>query len=502
MKQRSQWLIFSLVAFAQFMVVLDSSITNVALPSIKLNLAFTNSSLQWVVTAYVLTFGGFLLLGGRAADLFGRRKTLLIGMGLFTTFSLLIGLSHSTVELITLRALQGMAAALMSPSALSIVLVTFRDGPARNRALGYWTLVATGGAALGLLLGGILTQYLNWRWNFFINVPFGIVISTLIYRLVPVQEQDATRRNLDLGGAMLVTSSLIGLVFAFSQAPSWGWHSAAFLGTLGTALLLMLVFAYNESKVAHPLIPLSIFKIRNVTGANLIMAPIYAGMLGVFFVATLYIQTILDYSPVKTGLAFLPFPIVLGFMSTRIPKLVARYGFKRFLIVGPLLVAIGLAWLSRLPVDGSYLVNLLPAFLVIPAGMGMTFMPIIAAATSGVRREESGLASGLITTSQQMGGALGLSILSGVAASVTASSLGMTKAQALVRGFDAALLLGSALMVGAALLAVIIIKQPKRATQIPTVQPEPVPTAVQARRHVVSIDAVTPIRSRRTRELT
>jgi hypothetical protein len=291
-------------------------------------------------------------------------------------------------------------------------------------------------------------------------------------------------------------------VFAFSQAPSWGWHSAAFLGTLGTALLLMLVFAYNESKVAHPLIPLSIFKIRNVTGANLIMAPIYAGMLGVFFVATLYIQTILDYSPVKTGLAFLPFPIVLGFMSTRIPKLVARYGFKRFLIVGPLLVAIGLAWLSRLPVDGSYLVNLLPAFLVIPAGMGMTFMPIIAAATSGVRREESGLASGLITTSQQMGGALGLSILSGVAASVTASSLGMTKAQALVRGFDAALLLGSALMVGAALLAVIIIKQPKRATQIPTVQPEPVPTAVQARRHVVSIDAVTPIRSRRTRELT
>jgi EmrB/QacA subfamily drug resistance transporter len=500
MKPRSQWLVFILVAVAQFMVVLDSSITNVALPSIKLNLHFTNSSLQWVVTAYVLTFGGFLLLGGRAADLFGRRKTLLIGMGLFTTFSLLIGLSHSTIELITLRALQGMAAALMSPSALSIVLVTFRDGPNRNRALGYWTLVATGGAALGLLLGGVLTQYFGWRWNFFINVPFGIIISILIYRLVPVQEKEASKRSLDLGGATLVTSSLIALVFAFSQAPSWGWLSLSFLGTLLGALVLMTIFVANESKVSHPLIPLSIFKIRNVTGANLIMAPVYAGMLGVFFVTTLYIQTILLYSPVKTGLAFLPFPMMLGFMSTRIPKLVSRYGFKRFLIAGPLLVAAGLAWLSRLPVDGSYLINLLPAFLVIPAGMGLTFMPIIAAATSGVRREESGLASGLITTSQQMGGALGLSILSGVAASVTSSSQIMGRSQALVHGFDAAFLLGSGFMIMAAILAIIVIKQQKPVSHRDTKDSAPAVTmpVARIRRPQVSIDAVTALRRRPT----
>jgi EmrB/QacA subfamily drug resistance transporter len=460
MKKHSKWLIFTLVAIAQFMVVLDISITNVALPTIKQSLHFTDSSLQWVITAYALTFGGFLLLGGRAADLFGRRAVLLTGMVSFTLFSLLIGLSGSSWELMVLRAMQGLAAALMSPSALSIVLNTFHDGPERNRALAYWTLVASGGAAVGLLLGGILTQYLGWRWNFFINVPVGIIMALAISRIVPAYKSEETsRRSLDLPGAVLITASLITQVFAFSMAPSWGWLNGETLGLLVLALVFMGAFLFNESRAAHPLMPLSILSTRNVTGANMMMAPLYASMLGLFFLMTLYIQNVLGYSPVKTGLAFLPFPVILGFMATRIPGLVARYGYKRFLITGPLLVAAALFWLSLLPVHGSYLENLLPAFVVMSIGAGITFMPVFAAATSGVAVKDAGLASGLITTSQQMGGALGLSVLSSIAASATVSSVSLNKTGALVHGFVLAILTSAGFMLFAAIIAVFVIKQ-------------------------------------------
>ncbi len=461
--KQNKWFIFILVAIAQFMVVLDISITNVALPAIKGQLHFSSSNLQWVITAYAVTFGGFLLLGGRAADYFGRRRTLVMGMLAFTFFSLLIGLSQSSTMLIVLRALQGMAAALMSPSALSIVLTTFRDGPERNRALGFWTLVATGGAAVGLLLGGVLTEYLGWRWDFLVNVPVGIIIALAIHRIVPAHaKEEDEQKNLDVGGALLVTSSLISMVLAFSQAPSWGWLDIKTLGVLAASLVLMAGFLYNESRVRHPLMPLSIFKIRNVSGANMMMAPIYAGMLGAFFLSTLYVQNVLHYSPVRAGLSFLPFPIILGFMSTRIPKLVARYGFKPFLIAGPLVVALAMIMLSRLPVDGNYLLNILPTFVLMPFGMGMTIMPIIAAATSGVPAHESGLASGLISTSQQMGGALGLAILSGIAASVTAASGSLGAVGALVHGFDRAILVAVVFMLFAATLAVTVIRQPQR----------------------------------------
>ena len=459
-KTSSRWLVFILVAIAQFMVVLDSSITNVALPTIKQQLHFTNSALQWVISAYALTFGGFLLLGGRAADLFGRRRVLVTGMSAFTLFSFLIGISHSTDTLIALRALQGMSAALMSPSALSIVLTTFRDGgSARNKALAYWTLVATAGAAVGLLLGGLITEYLNWRWNFFVNVPVGIIMVVLISLLVPKHEGAEARTGLDITGALTVTSSLMLLVLGFSQASSWGWGSGKTLGVIGSAIVLLAAFLFNESRAKHPLIPLSIFKIRNISGANLMMAAMYGTMLGIFFLSTLYIQTILHYTPVVTGLAFLPFPVVLGIMSARIPNLVARFGYKRWLVLGPSIAVIGLAWLTKLPVTGHYLTDLLPAFVIIPIGIGMTFMPMVASATSGVPAHEAGLASGLVTTSQMMGGAIGLSILSSIAASVTTSSMHLGVQAAFVRGFDRSFLVAIAFMVFAGIIGAVVIRQ-------------------------------------------
>jgi EmrB/QacA subfamily drug resistance transporter len=462
MKIPSKWLVFILVAIAQFMVVLDSAITNVALPTIKQQLHFNTSTLQWVITAYSLSFGGFLLLGGRAADLFGRRRTLLMGMGAFTVLSLLVGLSRTPGELIALRALQGMAGAFMSPAALSIVLVTFRDGSARNKALSYWTLVATGGAALGLLLGGVLTEYVGWRWNFFINVPIGALMTLLIARYVPVHEREETKNALDVPGAILATTSLMLLVLAFSQAPIWGWLNGRTVASFVTALVLLGGFLFNESRAKRPLLPLGIFKIRNVRGANLIMAPLYASVLGVFFLLTLYVQGVLHFSPVITGLSFLPFPIVLGFVSTRMPKLVQLYGFKRFMVIGPLLIAAGLAWLSQLHVGSNYWVGVLPAGLLMPLGIGMTMMPTIAAATSGVPGDQAGIASGLITTSQQMGGALGLSILSGIAASVTSSSLRFGLTESAIRGYSVAFLTATGFMLVASLVALVVIRGNKR----------------------------------------
>ncbi len=478
MRRVSNWTVYIMVAVAQFMVVLDSAITNVALPTIKQQLGFTNDSLQWVVTAYALTFGGFLLLGGRAADLFGRRRVLLAGMAGFTAASFAIGFSHSAVILITLRALQGLAAALMSPSALSIVLTTFREGPERNRALAYWTLISTAGAAIGLLLGGALTQYVGWQWNFFINVPVGLVMMGLIRAFVPKHEGADNARGLDLSGAVLVTSALMTAVYGFSQTASWGWTSTSTLSVFGAAIALLVGFVWRESRATHPLVPLSIFKIRNVSGANLMMAPMYATMLGLFYVVTLYIQTVLHFSPFTTGLAFLPMPVVLGIMATRMPGLVRRYGIVPFLIAGPAVVGVGLWWLTHLTVGGTYLTNVLPGLLIIPFGIGMTFLPIIIAATSGVPGRLSGLASGLVTTSQQMGGAVGLAVLSSVAAGNAAANIQLGRVGAMVHGFDAAVGVGIAFVAFAMVVSILVIRQP----QPRPVTPEELPKVAAPRR--------------------
>ncbi|MGI8419599.1 MAG: MFS transporter [Candidatus Levyibacteriota bacterium] len=458
-----KWKIFTFVAIAQFMVVLDSSITNVALPEIKQSLHFSTNTLQWVITAYALTFGGFLLFGGRAADLFGRRKTLLLGMSGFTLISLFIGLSQSSFMIIALRALQGLSAAFMSPSALSIVLTTFPEGNERNRALGFWTTIATGGAAVGLLLGGTLTQYLGWRWNFFINVPIGIFVITMLSRILPQHEQEEVNPSqLDLPGAALVTASIISLVYVVSEGAIWGWLSLQTIGLFILSLVLLVGFIIRESLTKNPLIPLSIFKSRNVTGANLMMAPIFAGMFGNFFMISLYIQTVMHFDPVLTGLSFLPFPIILGITSTQVAKLVSKYGYKRFLLIGPIIVALAMAWFTRLPVQGNYFLDVLPGLLLMPFGLGMTFTPIVLAATSGVPGNRAGLASGLINTSQQMGGALGLSILSSVAATVTANNSSLGKLTATVIGYQHAFSVAVILIIFATVLGTILIVEKKR----------------------------------------
>ncbi len=460
------WLIFLLVTIAQFMVVLDSSITNVALPAIKQSLNFNSDTLQWVVTAYSLTFGGFLLLGGRTADLFGRKRTLLFGMSTFTVVSFTIGISQSAFLLILLRGLQGLAAAFMSPSALSIVLTIFPPGNERNKALSLWTTVATGGAALGLLLGGFLTEFINWRWNFFINVPVGIIISLAIARILPAHEQEEkSHKQLDLLGAGLITSGIMILVFAISEASVWGWTSIPTFALLILAIILHVLFIYREKTFRHPLMSLDIFTSRNVVGANVMMAFLAGTMFGNFYITSLYLQTILHYSSFITGLSFLPFPIILGLTSSQTPKLVAKFGFKPFLSIGPLIVAMGLFSLTMMPVNGNYW-SVLPSFLLIPFGMGLTFMPVFLAATSGVPTHKAGLASGLINTSQQMGGAVGLAILSSIAVAATNTISGLSNSPSgVVAGYHMAFLTTLLFLAITILVSLLVIRSNKNFTQ-------------------------------------
>jgi EmrB/QacA subfamily drug resistance transporter len=454
----SKWVVFACVAIAQFMVILDVTVINVALPVIKVQLHFGNAAIGWVVTAYVLTFGGFLLFGGRAADLFGRRRMLLVGMVAFTVCSFLVGISPDPALLVVLRGAQGLSAALMSPAALSIVLATFGEGPERNQALGYWSTVATAGAAVGLLLGGVLTSYAGWRWNFFINVPVGVVMSVAIARVVPAYAPGEPRTRLDVPGAVLATAGLMAAVFYLSQSPDWGWLDARTLPVLAGALVLLAVFVVNEQRARHPLIPLTIFRNRNVSGANAAMAAVYAGNLGMFFLITLYLQLVEHYSAIGTGIAVLPVPVVMGPVAVQMRRLIARHGYRRYLILGPALVAAGMAWACFLPVHGNYPLRLLPALLVMPVGYGMSYPSAYAAATSGVPARQAGLASGLVNTAQQMGGAVGLAVISAVAASYTASLTYDSGSQALTSGYNLAMAVAAGLTLLASVIAAAVIR--------------------------------------------
>lgn len=469
MKEHAKrWWLLALLALAQFMVVLDISIMNVALPSVQKSLGLSIENLQWIVTIYTLAFGGFLLFGGRAADLFGRRRMFVAGVVSFALVSLLVGFAQNELQMIVLRGFQGLCAAFMSPAALSIVLATFRDAHERARALSIWGMVAAGGAAAGLLVGGVLTQYLSWRWNFFVNVPVGLLVGFFAYRLAPAHESEERDRRLDVPGALLITSAMILLVYTLSQTVSWGWFAPLTLGCFALSIALILAFFYNESRVARPLVPLSVFKIGNIVGADLTQLPITASLFAVFFFVSLYVQTVLGFTPIQSGLSFLVMPMIIAISASLAPRLIRAIGYKPILVVAPGFMACGLFILAHVPVAGSYVENVLPGLALMALGMGFSFVALTIAATAGVPGHFSGLASGLLTTAQQIGGALGLAILSSVAASATAAYLaehpGMQQA-ALVEGFQSAFYTAMIFSVLASCAALFLLKSSARGAE-------------------------------------
>jgi EmrB/QacA subfamily drug resistance transporter len=465
--KKGKGLLLLILAAAQFMVVLDGSIVNVALSSIMKGLNFAPENLQWVVTAYILAFGGFLLFGGRAADLFGRRRIFMIGLIGFTIGSLLAGIAQNETMMIAARAIQGLTAAFMSPAALSIILTEFKEGPQRNKALGVWGAVGAGGAAAGLIIGGFLTQYFGWRWDFFVNIPIGVSLIFLALRYVPEHGSEADHRDLDIRGAVFVTGGLMALVFGLTKAPEWGWNSGSTLAWLGGAAVLITAFIINELRVKHPLIQLSIFRIRNLSGANITQLFITSGLMSMFFFISLYAQNVLGWKPLHTGLSFLPFAVTVGLTATQASRFISRYGYKPFLVAGPLIMSIGLFILSHISTDTVYLTVVLPGMIVTAFGAGMTFISISVAATSGVPHDKAGLASGLINTAQQIGGALGLAILAGVATTaaknaITGAPTASVIASATVHGYQTALLTAASFALSGSVIAFFVIKQKKR----------------------------------------
>ncbi|MBX4190508.1 MFS transporter [Candidatus Saccharibacteria bacterium] len=462
---QNKWVILALLALAQFMVILDVAIVNVALPSINRELHFAAGNLQWVITAYTLTFGGFLLLGGRAADLFGRRKIFIGSVAAFALASLACGLAQSETQLIITRAIQGLAAAIMSPAALSIVLSEFDEGKERNTAMGVWAAVSAGGAAAGVLLGGVLTQYLNWRWNFFVNVPVGIIVVYGAMRLLPHHIGEENRKiNLDLPGAITATAGLMSIVYGLSKAPRNGWDSMTVWGFIAAGLALLTFFIWNERRAKQPLMPLEIFKIRNLAGANAAFLVIACTMFSMFFFQTLYIQTVLNYSPLKTGVSFLPVTFIIAIISGIVSNLVGKIGYKPPMNLGPLVLALGLFIISQtMEVGGDYWHNVFPGLATAAVGMGLTFVSGTLAATSGVPKHFSGLASGILNTSQQVGGAIGLAILSAVAFSTVKAetSAGGPANYAQVHGYQAGLMVGVGLALSAAVVVFLVVKNHK-----------------------------------------
>src|SRR5690242_6287137 len=452
------WVVLVLICLAQFMVVLDATIVNVALPSIQKDLGLSEANLQWIVNAYTLVFGGFLLLGGRAGDLLGRKRLFLVGLVIFTAASLLDGLASSEGFLIAARSLQGLGAALISPAALSIISTTFEEGAERAKALGVWAAIAIGGAAVGLILGGALTQYFSWPWIFFVNVPVGVVAFVLSLRLVPESRDALAHRSYDIAGAVTVTGGLMALVYAIVDAQSAGWGSAKTIGFFGLAAVLLVAFVFIELRATAPLVRLSIFRVRSLLTANLSMFLAASGMFAMFFFNTLYIQRVLGYGPLKAGLAFLPFTAGIMVSAGIASQFAPRIGVRPVAAVGFVLSAIGLLLLTLLPVHGTYLANVLPSILLSSLGMGAVFMPLTLIATTGLKDEDQGLASGIFNTSQQIGGALGLAILSTIATSKTASA-GGTSTEALVVGFHWAFGVGAVIMLAALVVMLSLLRR-------------------------------------------
>jgi EmrB/QacA subfamily drug resistance transporter len=467
MDSRTRWLALLVLCLGDLMIVLDVTIVGVALPSIREDLGFSEESLAWVVNAYLITFGGFLLLGGRLGDLFGHRLLFLAGIALFTLASTVCGLATSQELLVGARAVQGLGAAVVSAVALSLMMTLFTEPAERAKAMGIFGFVASGGGSIGVLLGGVLTDVLNWHWIFLVNVPVGILVVVLTFMLIPAGRIATAAQRLDVAGAVLVTVSLMIAVYAIVNGNEVGWLTTRTLGLIGVAAALLVAFLVLESRVVSPLVPLRLFRLRNIAVSN-VVGILWAGaMFAWFFLSALYLQLVLGYSPLEVGLAFLPGNLVMGAMSVWLSaRIVMRFGIRLPLAVGLLLASVGLLLFARAPVDGSFVVDVLPSMILLGLGAGIAFNPVLLAAMSDVEPSEAGLASGVVNTSFMMGGALGLAVLASLAASRTDTLLaaGEGQAAALTGGYHAAFLVGALFAATAAVLGGLLLRQGAYAT--------------------------------------
>ena len=462
-ENRARWLAFTILCLGSFMIVLDTTIVNVALPSIREDLGFTEASLAWVVNAYMLFFGGFLLLGGRLGDLYGHRRLFAAGIAVFTAASLAAGISSSQAILIAARAAQCLGGAIVSAAGLSLMMGLFTEPAERAKAMGVVGFISAGGGSVGVLLGGILTSIFGWHAVFMVNIPVGIAVYALAFRYVPASRPAALGTRLDIAGAITVTASHMLAVYAIVNGNEAGWTSTQTLGLLGAAVVLLGSFFAIESRVSDPLMPLDLFRRRNLATANVMGVLWAAAMFAWFFLSALYLQLVLHYEPLQVGLAFLPGNLVMAVFSVGISaKLVMRYGLRAPLATGLGLAGIGLLLLVRAPIDGSYFVDVFPSMVLLGVGAGIAFNPMIIVAMSDVEPERSGLASGLVNTSFMMGGALGLAVLASIAAARTGNALaaGVPQIAALNDGYHAAFAIGAAFALGAALLGYKILRIP------------------------------------------
>jgi EmrB/QacA subfamily drug resistance transporter len=475
---RTRWLALIVLCLGDLMIVLDTTIVNVALPSIREDLGFSQSSLAWVVNAYLLTFGGFLLLGGRLGDLYGHRRLFVAGIALFTVASVACGLATSQGVLVAARTVQGLGGAVVSAVALSLMMTLFTEPAERAKAMGIFGFVASGGGSIGVLLGGVITDVLNWHWIFLVNAPIGVLVYVLSMRLIPESRDERAAQRLDVAGAVTVTASLMVAVYAIVNGNGEGWLSAQTLGLLAVAAVLLATFLVVEARVEAPLMPLRLFKHRNLSISNIVGILWAAAMFAWFFLSALYLQLVLGYSPLEVGLAFLPGNLVMGAMSVwASAKIVMRFGLRLPLGAGLGIAAVGLLLFARAPVDGNYVVDVLPAMILLGFGAGIAFNPVLLAAMGDVEPAEAGLASGVVNTSFMMGGALGLAILASVAAARTDSltSAGESAIAALNGGYRLAFLVGALFAIAAAAIGAGLLRQPSmepRAEGVPAFETE------------------------------
>ena len=481
---RTRWLALIVLCMGDLMIVLDTTIVNVALPSIREDLGFSETSLAWVVNAYLLTFGGFLLLGGRLGDLYGHRRLFLMGITLFTVASLACGLANSQEFLIAARAMQGLGGAVVAVVALSLIMTLFTEPAERAKAMGVIGFVAAGGGSIGVLLGGVLTDLLDWHWIFLVNLPVGVAVFALCLALLPGGGGEAAGGRLDIAGAVTVTTSLMLAVYAIVNGNETGWSSGQTIGLLAAAAVLMALFLGIEARARSPLMPLGLFRLRNVATANAVGVLWAAGMFAWFFLSALYLQLVLGYSPLQVGLAFLPANLIMAVFSVGLSaRLVMRFGIKPPLVIGLSAAAVGLVLFARAPVDGNFLVDVLPSMMLLGIGAGLAFNPVLLAAMSDVEPSDAGLASGVVNTSFMMGGALGLAVLASLAASRTDGlrASGDGSLVALTGGYHVAFIVGAVFAAAAAVLGAVLLRTGAPASAHEGEEAHGVPAAAESR---------------------